>query len=210
LNGEALLTYRRGVRNPRHFRGDEIRVVRTEMAQFVTVTLWQVPDLKTITLTLLIPSINLDGTEPVLFETKSLVTTHHTTIAGPDLVKGPLQTYQTGRLHAKAGHAEFLSEGRPGVFGKVTISPTCPGPQQPGQICVGPLSDVPVQLRDELDQIVGTAITDEWGFFDIRSEAGDYTIHIETEGVFPVCPQTPVTVPDGLVAVTIRCDTGIR
>jgi len=40
--------------------------------------------------------------------------------------------------------------------------------------------------------------------FLIRSEAGEYTIHIDTEGVLPACPQTPVSVPEGLVAVTIR------
>ena len=87
-DSEAMLTYRRDSREPRHFKGDEIRVAQVEMGQLVTVTLWNVPDLKTITFTLLIPSVNLDGSGPVLFETKPLVTSHYTTIAGPDLVQG--------------------------------------------------------------------------------------------------------------------------
>ena len=58
-NGGALLSYRWGLKKPLLFGGDEIRVVRTEIAQLVTVTLRQIPDLKTKTFTLLIPSINL-------------------------------------------------------------------------------------------------------------------------------------------------------
>jgi hypothetical protein len=45
-DGGALLSYRRGLNKPLLFGGDEIRVVRTEIAQLVTVTLRQVPDLK--------------------------------------------------------------------------------------------------------------------------------------------------------------------
>ena len=210
LNREAMVTYRRGSRELRQFRGDEVRVAETEMGNLVTVTLWSVPDLKTITFSLLIPTVNLDGPDPRLFETKSLVTIHHTTIAGSDLVQGQLQSYLTGNLLAQASHVEGPSNPGSGVFGKVTVSPTCPGPQRPGQICVGPLSETAIQILDENDQIVETAITDEKGLFAIRSEPGEYTIHIDTGGTFPVCPETPVTIPEGLVAVMIRCDTGIR
>ena len=67
-----------------------------------------------------------------------------------------------------------------------------------------------VQILDSMDQIVGTAITDSRGLFAIRSEAGDYTVYFDLDGIFPRCPLTPITVLDGLVAVTIDCDTGIR
>ena len=209
-NGGALLSYRWGLKKPLLFGGDEIRVVRTEIAQLVTVTLRQIPDLKTKTFTLLIPSINLNGRNSALFETTGFITSHHTTIAGPDVVEGPIQTYVALKLLAQVSPVDFFSEGRSGVIGKVTISPTCPGPQQPGQKCVDPFPDATVQILDSMDQIVGTAITDSRGLFAIRSEPGDYTIYFDLDGIFPRCPPTPITVLDGLVAVTIDCDTGIR
>jgi hypothetical protein len=67
-----------------------------------------------------------------------------------------------------------------------------------------------VQILDSMDQIVGTAITDSRGLFAIRSEPGDYAVYFDLDGIFPRCPSTPITVLDGLVAVTIDCDTGIR
>jgi len=207
---EMMLTYRRESREPRHFQGDEIRIEQTELGRLATVTLWNVPDLKVITFSLLIPTINLDGSDPLMFQTKSLVTTQHTTIAGPDLVQGPLQSYLTGNLLAQASLVETPDSLGPGVFGKVRISPTCPGPQRPGQLCVGPLPDTDVELHDEDNQIVETTTTDEKGLFAIRSEPGNYTIHIVTSGIFPHCPETPVEISDGLLSVTVDCDTGIR
>ena len=81
-------------------------MVRTEIAQLVTVTLRQVPDLKTTTFTLLIPSIILNGRNSALFETTAFITSHHTTIAGLDLVEGPIQTYIAVKLRAQVSLVE--------------------------------------------------------------------------------------------------------
>jgi len=209
-DNESRLTYRRGAKFSRHFTGDDIRVEHTEIAQLVTVTLHQVADLKTITLSLLIPSVNLDENHQALFETKALITGHHTTIGGPDWVEGPIQTYHSAKLFGRASHVETPPEDASGVIGKVRVSPICPGPQQPGQVCAGPLSNVPVQIHDELDNIVGTAITDSQGFFSIATNPGNFTVHVDTDGVFPHCPLRSLTVPDRLVLITINCDSGIR
>jgi|GEM_PF-1599005 len=210
LTGEPMLTSQRGSYKPRHFEGGEIRVERTEISHLVTVTLMQIPDLKTITLTVMIPVINLHELEPVLFETTAVITIHHTTIAGSDLVEGPVQIYLTRWLRAQASHVDFFSMEGSGVIGKVIRSPTCPGPQRPGQFCVGPLPDASVQVRDDMDTVVATAITDDRGLFSIRAEPGDYTVKIDSAGVWPHCPETPITIPDRLVPMTINCDTGIR
>ena len=209
-DNEAQLTYRRGAKYRRHFVGDDIRVEQTEIAQLVTVTLHQIPDLKTITLSLLIPSVNLDENHQALFETKALITGHHTTIGGPDWVEGPIQIYHSVKLFGQASHVEVPPMDASGVIGKVRVSPICPGPQQPGQVCAGPLPNVPVQILDELDNIVGTAITDSQGFFSIATNPGNFTVHVDTDGVFPHCPLRSLTVPDGLVLISINCDSGIR
>lgn len=207
---KAMLGFRRGSWKPRLFSGDRVRVDRTEFAELVSVTLYQVADLKTVTLTLLIPSINLNEKQNSLFATTALFTNHYTTIAGPELVEGPIQTFTTARLYAEASDAGSSTVAGSGVIGKVNISPTCGGPERPGQVCVGPLADVEVQILDEEDHIADTTMTDEQGFFSLRTEPGDFKIHIETPGGLPYCPETPVTIPEGFVSVTIKCDSGIR
>ena len=59
----------------------------------ITVTLESVPDLHVITLTLLMPAINLDGSARN-FKTIAIRTTSKTTIAGESLVKGAVQSYE--------------------------------------------------------------------------------------------------------------------
>jgi len=75
------------------FTGDEIRTQKTEIGTMVTVTLESVPDLHVITLTLLMPAINLDGSARD-FKTIAIRTTSKTTIAGESLVKGAVQSYE--------------------------------------------------------------------------------------------------------------------
>ncbi len=210
FGGEAQLRYILGARNPLDFSGDEIRVEQTEIGQLVSVTVAQVPDLKTVTMSLVIPDINLDAGEPTLFESRIIFTTNHTTIGGPDLVKGPLQTYWVPGAIGQASSVVYLAGGETGVFGKVTQAPTCGGPQRPGQACIGPLPGVSVMLLDGTDQVVGNATTDEQGLFAIHAPAGDYTVEIDTGGdVLPTCPSTAVTVVTKIATVAIRCNTGI-
>jgi hypothetical protein len=209
LTGEPRLSYRD--RNlSLSFAGDEIRVLATEIGQQVTLTLEQVPDLKTVTFTLLIPDINLKN-GPTLFKTSAITTTHRTTIGGPGLVEGQIQSYVTRGLLGVASHVVYLQSGQATVIGEVTLSPTCPGPQRPGQQCVQPFADATVQLLDSFNNIAAKTMTDAAGMFTINVFPGDYTVHIDTGGRLPACPDTAVTAVDKeSVSVTINCDTGIR
>jgi hypothetical protein len=74
------------------FQGEEIRQSDSEIGRQITVTIEQMPDLRTVTFTLLLPDIYPEGTE-TRFRTVGVITTTWTSIGGPDLVKGPIQTY---------------------------------------------------------------------------------------------------------------------
>ncbi len=105
LSGPPQLTYKDRKR-ALTFHGEEIREMDSEIGKQVSVTLDQVPDLRTETLTLILPAINVEGTGTgVSFQTNAIITTHRTTVGGPDLVKGVLQTY---RLKALRGTARIV------------------------------------------------------------------------------------------------------
>ncbi|MGH3925353.1 MAG: hypothetical protein ACRDTT_21270 [Pseudonocardiaceae bacterium] len=83
------------------FSGDEIIVLEnSSLGTLVTVTLENVPDLQLITFTLLVPNVNLGDREEIEFDTLAIVTTNHTTLAGPE--PGPLQTYRRRKLEGVA------------------------------------------------------------------------------------------------------------
>ena len=104
--GDPLLHFRRGDQIF-SFRGEEIRAVATEFAVQVTVTIEAVPDTRSVTLTLLLPAINLpDGRESPV-ETLAIVTTSLTSIGGPRLVKGQIQSYETITLTGEAQAVDF-------------------------------------------------------------------------------------------------------
>ncbi len=210
FDGQPRLSFRRRSGRLRQFAGEEIRAERTEIGQLVTVTTREIPDLKTVTLTLLIPDINLDERGPVMFETRVFFTSHHTTIAGKDLVEGPLQTYFAPELIGQASSVEFFADAEPGVFGKVTQSPICPGPQQPGQKCKGPLPDALVELLDGSGSVMASAVTDAQGLFALHALPGEYTVSVDPGGALPHCEPITVTVAELIVPVMIDCDTGIR
>lgn len=208
FTGEPRLSYRDRTRTLQ-FKGDEIRVTPTELGQLVTVTLEVIPDLRVVTLTLLIPAINLVD-DVVIFKTEAITTTHRTSIGGPALVKGVLESYSTQTMMGEARLVEFLT-AQSAVVGEVTLSPTCPGPQKPGQVCEKPFAGAAVQILDGYRMVVGSAVTNADGFFVIGIQPGEYTAHIETAGRLPRCPDAPVSVPEqGRAFVQIDCDTGIR
>lgn len=211
LSGDPLLTYR-DARRTLAFRGDEIRISLTEIGQQVTVTLEQVPDLRTTTFTILVPDINLDDANgTALFATYGITTTHRTSIGGPGLVRGPLQLYSAVPLRGKARSVVSIQPGQASIHGVVTLSPTCPGPQRPGQVCEKPYADAAVVILDPQGKVVGSTMTNSAGIFNISVAPGAYTVHIDTPGLLPYCPDTPVKAPDGGIAsVRINCDTGIR
>jgi len=99
ITGEPLLSYS-GPEGERSFSGNEIESLPTRLGSEVTVTLDSVPDLHTITLTILIPSFRLPEDRQSEFDTFAIKTTNHTTIAGPP--EGPGQSYEAVALHGVA------------------------------------------------------------------------------------------------------------
>jgi hypothetical protein len=87
------------------FKGDAIRHSSVEIGDLLTVTVEAVPDLHVVTLTLLIPAINLHHDE-ASFSTQAIITEHRTSIGGPGLVQGPLHRYETRHLD---GVASFVA-----------------------------------------------------------------------------------------------------
>ena len=104
ISGQALLSYS-GPEGELSFSGSEIETATTALGSEVTVTLRTIPDLHTITWTLLLASFRLpeDGESP--FETLAIKTTHHTTIAGPP--EGAGQSYEAVALHGVARAVAF-------------------------------------------------------------------------------------------------------
>ena len=66
------------------------------------------PDLDTLLLVLVVPTVNLDESGTAKIRTFAVLTTHRTSIGGPDLVNGQLQTYKTVGLRGVASQADFL------------------------------------------------------------------------------------------------------
>ena len=87
------------------FSGNEIETLESALGCEVTVTLESVPDLHTITLTLLLPSIRMPEDGDADFDTLAIKTTNHTTIAGPPT--GPAQSYEAVALHGVAKSVDF-------------------------------------------------------------------------------------------------------
>ena len=88
------------------FRGDEIRVQETEVGRLVTVTLEVVPDLRSVTFSVLVPTVHLEGREGEV-HTVGLRTTTRTSIGGPRLVKGQVNTFEGVNLKGTAQAVDF-------------------------------------------------------------------------------------------------------
>jgi hypothetical protein len=103
FSGVPLLNY--GDNNlKRNFSGQEIRIQETEIGQLITVTLEQIPDLRTVTFTLILPLVNLSTTsETTRIRVPSITTTTRTTLAGSGA--GAEKTYTTVNLR---GTAQFI------------------------------------------------------------------------------------------------------
>jgi hypothetical protein len=104
ITGEPLLSYKDGKYDVSK-RGDEIRTQDLGLGTLVTVTLEAVPDANAVHLSVLIPEINLsDG--PTEFETVAILTTTRSGFAGPGLLTGALQSYETKALRGTASQVE--------------------------------------------------------------------------------------------------------
>jgi hypothetical protein len=108
LTGLPLLTYQ-GPLGSHSFTGDQIRREDTGIGELVTAgPLEAVPDLYEVTLTVLVPDINLiGGSAETPIATLAVLTTHHTSIGGPGGVQGALQTYEAVALQGTAESVNF-------------------------------------------------------------------------------------------------------
>ncbi|MBC6420508.1 MAG: hypothetical protein GDA43_12725 [Hormoscilla sp. SP5CHS1] len=71
------------------------------------MTIEQIPDLRIVILTLIVPAVNLPtNRRQIPIKTIAIETTNATSIGGPALVKGPLQTYQILELEGTARFVE--------------------------------------------------------------------------------------------------------
>jgi len=101
--GTPQLTYRSG-KKTRTFRGAEIRSEETAIGRLVTVTIEDVKDAFYTTLSLLVPRIN--GEEATL-STGAILTRHRTSIGGPGLVKGAVESYTAFPLKGTARLVDY-------------------------------------------------------------------------------------------------------
>ncbi len=105
IDGRPQLSYASGDRSY-VFRGEEIRVAPSEIGKMITVTLEASPDLEVKTLTLVLPPINLAGSESPV-RTHAVKTLHRTSIGGPHLVRGQVLTYEVVELSGLARAVKF-------------------------------------------------------------------------------------------------------
>jgi hypothetical protein len=90
-----------------NFSGNQIQQVQNQIGTLASVTLAYIPDFGTTVLTLLVPAVNADLGGKVKISTEAIVTTIHTSIGGPGLVKGAIQTYKAYALKGTAQVVEF-------------------------------------------------------------------------------------------------------
>jgi hypothetical protein len=101
--GDPILSYRDDQRSL-SFKGDEIRIQNTELGELITVTLETIPDLKTVTFSLILPVVTvMPQSSGVRIKVPGITTTNPTTIAGPP--PGPQQLYSLVNLR---GTAQFI------------------------------------------------------------------------------------------------------
>jgi hypothetical protein len=89
--------------NGKIFRGDALHHEQTALGLLVSAVVETVPDLHTVSLTLAVPEVNPAPDEKsVHVSTFAILTTSRTSIGGPGLVHGQLQTYKHVPLKGKA------------------------------------------------------------------------------------------------------------
>ncbi len=107
LDGKPQLSYKKGSVSL-NFRGSQIRAKQTEIGTLLSVTLKSVPDLRTVVFTIILPQVNIgDNHAAVAVNVKAIETTSKTSIGGPNLVKGQVQTYKLYTLKGTAQSVLF-------------------------------------------------------------------------------------------------------
>lgn len=88
------------------FTAAQLRIEPTVLGSLATGTVESVPDLGDLTVTLAVPDVNLRDGESAQIETFLVRTRHRTSIAGPSLVDGAVQSYELVPLSGTAVAAE--------------------------------------------------------------------------------------------------------
>jgi len=208
-----------------------LRVQETELGKQITVDRAQVPDLKSTTLTLILPRVNLvpnDVPPPEPLAIPEMLTAfvtlaiHRTSIAGPDILSGQVDIYGLLPMVGKAqyGTVDVPAQTSPGVIGRVLLEPTCPVAVEGQPPCLGPFAGARVWLTHDTLDVVYETVADEHGLLAIEAPGGEYTVHAAGVGPFPICPEATVAIPEVEIQIfpwpetreyaVLRCDTGIR
>jgi hypothetical protein len=147
LAGDAPeLRYRAGD-SERVFVAAELRVERVSLGTLVTATIESVPDLGDVTLTLAVPDVNLREDASATVTAFLVRTRHRTSIGGPALVDGALQSYE---IIALAGTAMQSGDGAGACRDWLAIhdlEPPGPGRLRVTARCVMPTPGHRVELR---------------------------------------------------------------
>jgi hypothetical protein len=87
----------------RKFSGRQIHLEHIQLGYMASVVLNEAPDSHTTTFSLAVPAANRpDEVKSIAVKTFAVRTTHRTSIGGPDLVEGQIQTYETYGLEGNA------------------------------------------------------------------------------------------------------------
>ena len=98
-----------------------------------------------------------------------------------------------------------------GVWGRVTVAPSCPGPERPGQACVAPFAGAKLQLRTAAGELLRRASAADDGAFEIAAPPGRYSLQVEVDGLYPRCEPVPVRIVKGRrTRLKVECDSGMR
>ena len=106
ITGQAGFTYHDETRDV-SAAGPEIAVETGPLGRLITITLESVPDLHTITATLVLPDLGGLSRPTTTFRTFVVLTTNRTSIGGPTLVTGPIQLYTVVRGDGTAQGVQF-------------------------------------------------------------------------------------------------------
>jgi hypothetical protein len=208
-----------------------IRVLETELGQQISVDLLQIPDLRTTTLTLVLPRVNLSvnvslapepDASPEMVTAYAIVAIHRTSIAGPDILSGQIDLHAFTPLLGKAqfGSPAAPAETSTGVIGRVFVAPTCPVVTKGQPPCIAPFAGARVWLTEETQGLVYETVADNRGLFAIEAPVGNYVLHAAGDGRLPSCPEEAITITEDQAQIffwaearqhaVLNCDTGIR